>query len=63
MTDDELDAFFRRANEQMLVELDKRIDTTARLRELLREAGVADDLYADDSSSAGEVTDHERNTE
>ncbi len=61
MTDDELDALFRRAHEQMLAELDKHIDTDARLRELLREAGVADDLYADDSSPAGEVTDPERN--
>jgi hypothetical protein len=59
MSDDELDALLKRANESMLRTLDEHVDTEARLAEVLRKAGVGSDLYADDSSPAGEVTERE----
>lgn len=61
--DDELDALFRRAEEQMLSALDARIDIKAALAEVMRRAGVEAQPYADDSSSAGEVTDRKETRE
>jgi hypothetical protein len=59
MSDDELDALFKRANEAMLAHLDATVDVEARLAEVLRKAGVRSDLYAGDSSPAGEVSERE----
>jgi hypothetical protein len=59
MSDDELDALFTRATESMLRTLDETVDPEAGLAEVKRKAGVRTDLYADDSSPAGEVSERE----
>lgn len=58
ITPAELDAWMRRASDDLVHQLDQQIDTEARLRELYER--VAAESYADDSSPAGEVSDRRK---